>query len=678
MRCLSARTLSLPSAVLALCVSYALGQTQSLLEPRSGNSTSIPAPIFISPDENWDGIDGSWSTFTLRLGTPPQYVRTCLSFASYQTLAILPQGCQAATDQEACANARGWLFNESASSTFDRLGIYDLHIGKNLGLESNAIYGYDTVGLGGQGEQGPTLKNTTVGGMAAEDFYLGVFGVNPKPTNFTSFHDPSPSYMTLLKQQGFIPSLSFGYTAGALYRFTGVLASLVLGGYDTSKFVQNNITFNFAADNDRDIVVAIQSISTPSSIESNPTPTELLPNAVYAYIDSTVAQIWLPIEACRVFEQEFSLVYDSATGLYLVNDTMHDILLQRNPNVTFSLGQTLTGGSTVQISLPYAAFDLRAQPPYRGLSNTTRYFPLRRAQNDTQYTLGRTFLQEAYISVDWQSGLFNVSQVDWVAAPEQHLVPIIPGEDNGNTGDGPGGATSSGGPSSGLSTGAKAGVAVGAVAGVAILVILGVFIVRRRRQSVAVIDREKSNSTGENVGGIARHRSTRVYPKAELEGSYAPVTDHKRLLSAQGSSAPGTPGTPSSGGYFPAGATTPMSTREGTQSSAQSGQRFSPSGATASEADSRELQVHEMPGDMPAIREKDGRALSEKEAMARRERVYNGVEPSSGSASVVNGGSREPRRVDPDAIVDAGRAIEPRDRTLHRQFSFEADGERHV
>jgi hypothetical protein len=29
------------------------------------------------------------------------------------------------------------------------------------------------------------------------------------------------------------------------------------------------------------------------------------------------------------------------------------------------------------------------------VKNTTSYFPLKRAANDTQYTLGRAFLQEA-------------------------------------------------------------------------------------------------------------------------------------------------------------------------------------------------------------------------------------------------------------------------------------------
>ena len=86
-----------------------------------------------------------------------------------------------------------------------------------MGLDGNAEYGFDTVGLGGLGEGGPIIKNTTVGQVAVEDFYLGIFGLNPKPTNWSSYLDYSPAYMTLLKEQDYIPSLSFGYTGGAQY-----------------------------------------------------------------------------------------------------------------------------------------------------------------------------------------------------------------------------------------------------------------------------------------------------------------------------------------------------------------------------------------------------------------------------------------------------------------------------
>ncbi|KAK5241174.1 hypothetical protein LTR16_009673, partial [Cryomyces antarcticus] len=202
-----------------------------------------------------------------------------------------------------------------------------------------------------------------------------------------------------------------------------VLASLTLGGYDASRFVSNNLTITFAPNNERDLVVAIQSITTDKSSSGSNT---LLPSSapIFAYIDSTVPQIWLPRSVCQAFEAAFGLIYDNATDLYLVNNTLHQSLVTRNASVKFTLGASLNGGQTVDITLPYAAFDLQASPPYRGLANSTAYFPLRRAANDTQYTLGRTFLQEAYLAVDWERANFNVSQCNWVDGVQQHLIAI--------------------------------------------------------------------------------------------------------------------------------------------------------------------------------------------------------------------------------------------------------------
>lgn len=93
------------------------------------------------------------------------------------------------------------------------------------------------------------------------------------------------------------------------------------------------------------------------------------------------------------FENAFGLTWNATSELYLVNDTLHAILQASNINITFTLGVGKTGGDTVDITLPYASFDLRATPPL--VQNTTSYFPLKRAANSTQYTLGRAFLQEA-------------------------------------------------------------------------------------------------------------------------------------------------------------------------------------------------------------------------------------------------------------------------------------------
>jgi hypothetical protein len=181
--------LLLPQTLSALSMSHVLG---SSIEPRDPYSTGTPTPISFSPDQNFDGIDGSWSSFTLRIGEPqPQYVRTFASWTSYQTIAVIPAGCNTSANYQECSDARGWIYDETKSKKFANIGLYGISIEENLGYKGNAIYGYDTVGLGGAGEEGPTLKHTVVGGMAWPDLYLGIFGLNPKPTNFTSFNDPS-------------------------------------------------------------------------------------------------------------------------------------------------------------------------------------------------------------------------------------------------------------------------------------------------------------------------------------------------------------------------------------------------------------------------------------------------------------------------------------------------------
>lgn len=109
---------------------------------------------------------------------------------------------------------------------------------------------------------------------------------------------------------------------------------------------------------------------------------------ILSFLDATVSQIWLPLDACEAFERVFGLTFDTASGLYLVNETMH-----QDATLVFTIGANTISTPTVDLSFPYAAFDLQLTA-YPNAPNATRYFPLRRAANDSQYTLGRTFLQE--------------------------------------------------------------------------------------------------------------------------------------------------------------------------------------------------------------------------------------------------------------------------------------------
>lgn len=192
---------------------------------------SVPAPLSVAPAQDWMGIDGEWNTFFLRIGDPGQPMRVLVSTASQQIWAVNSLACIVnVTDPTTgnitefnvmnadCQESRGALYNTTVSKTWQMKGYYQLWIEKNLGLTGNGLYGFDSVGLGMRGDSGPLVANTTIGTLVTSNFWLGHIGVHAKPTNFSSFDDPVPSYIMDLFDQKSIPSLSFGYTAGAQYR----------------------------------------------------------------------------------------------------------------------------------------------------------------------------------------------------------------------------------------------------------------------------------------------------------------------------------------------------------------------------------------------------------------------------------------------------------------------------
>lgn len=307
-----------------------------------------------------------------------------------------------------------------------------------------------------------------------------MFGINPASTNFSATDKDQPSYMSTLKDQNLIPSLSFGYTAGNQYRLKQVLGSLTLGGYDSARFTPNNITVPFAADSTRLLMVGIQSIS---STNQNGTGATLLSNGIMSNVDTTVPQIWLPLEACQAFEKAFGLTFDETSELYLVNTALHNQLLDQNASITFTLGATATGGQSTNITLPYASFDLLVKPPTAGVSTSTKYFPLRRAANDSQYTLGRTFLQETYLIVDWERQNFSISQCEFSDNMGSTLVAIA--------------STTSSSDSGGTSTGTKIGIAVGIVIAVIVIAaaIAAFFILKKKKAKRRAAEKSKDDYT---------------------------------------------------------------------------------------------------------------------------------------------------------------------------------------
>ena len=279
-----------------------------------------PQPFSFNPSQNWDGNDGAWSTFVIRIGTPSQSFRVLPSLSSSFTYVPLPLNCSDAVSN--CGNARGVEpfkspstavsinvsvlepgftcsanrspscencvsiegkcttgpcageyccggvpgacnsagcngvsgictqayigcpctgddydaanstkgpgaanpvaalgFWGAQSSTWNAIGNYTNQtddLPASFRAPGDDSFGVDVVGLGPTPGAGLDVNQTTiVAGAPIEPFFLGSLGL--QPSNSSELNKTSSSILTLLKSEGLIPSVSYGYTAGAIY-----------------------------------------------------------------------------------------------------------------------------------------------------------------------------------------------------------------------------------------------------------------------------------------------------------------------------------------------------------------------------------------------------------------------------------------------------------------------------
>lgn len=162
--------------------------------------------------------------FIIRVGTPEQTFSVLPSTVNQQTWVPVPEGCDSTRvgNISSCGDSRGvWPFENvdslgfqtNRSSTWRDIGLYTLFIEEHLGIDGNGLFGYDSVGLG---KSGITTENQVVAGIATTNYWLGSLGLGANYTNFSEDERPS-SLLRTFKDSEKIPSLSYGYTAGAPY-----------------------------------------------------------------------------------------------------------------------------------------------------------------------------------------------------------------------------------------------------------------------------------------------------------------------------------------------------------------------------------------------------------------------------------------------------------------------------
>ena len=241
----------------------------------------------------------------------------------------------------------------------------------------------------------------------------------------------------------------------------------------------------------------------------------MLNPGVFAVLDTAVPELWLPHYVCDQIASDLNLTYHDDSGRYILTAAAHSALQSLNGSLEFRIGTGLHSNPAITIEIPYKAFDLEATWPI--FNTTTRYFPLRRTANKTQYMLGRVFLQEAYLVVDWERDIFELSQAVFSnPMPEPNIITVQP---NNNQTSAPADQQNK----LKLSAGAIAGFVIGVVI-VAIAIAFGFWFWQRKRKQ------EKANrhpGTFQALQGHGRRGPSELafQVKVELYGHRSPVAE---------------------------------------------------------------------------------------------------------------------------------------------------------
>lgn len=253
----------------------------------------------------------------------------------------------------------------------------------------------------------------------------------------------------------------------------------MLGGYDSSRFTGDGVSINMPNASNNTLIVGVQSMlygldpDVATYVDSF-TLNKQRKEGFMAEIDSTIPYLILPNDVCDMFADRYQLTYDEGTNYYLVDASAHARNIQQNATTSFKIGVTIKDSADfATINLPYAAFDMQLSFPK--VNQSTQYFPIRRSGTG-KAVLGRTFLQEAYLIVDYEHMNFTVAPAVLEGMPTSKIVSMFP------IGYVPT-ITSEQGKARGLAPGAIAGLVVGIVLALLIAVI-GTCLFRRKRRSI--------------------------------------------------------------------------------------------------------------------------------------------------------------------------------------------------
>ncbi|OQE94905.1 hypothetical protein PENNAL_c0003G04939 [Penicillium nalgiovense] len=319
-----------------------------------------------------------------------------------------------------------------------------------------------------------------------------------------------------------IPSYSWGMHIGSVE--PDIPGSLMLGGYDQSRVLNQVSSQQVDPVNNigalkislEDIGIGVATGGSPFGFQNqsglfrwgNSTTTR----GKSVEVDPVLPYLYLPKDTCDAMAANLPITYNEDLNLYFWNtdDDAYQNITSSPAYMSFTFEKGARNDQNMTIKVPFQLLKLTLQEPL--VEENTTYFP---CYPSDSYTLGRAFLQAAFIGVNWHEGngsgkwflaqapgpaigtgnqqtigvnddSVEASKNSWEASWDGYWVPLPSNKSSDQSES-----------SSSLSTGTKAGIGIGCA--IAVLGFVGILtwlcITRRKKApnpNPAVADQDDS------------------------------------------------------------------------------------------------------------------------------------------------------------------------------------------
>lgn len=515
-------------------------------------------PLQVTASSHLYGPDGPWQAVSVQLGNPPQTL-DLYPGGVFQSSVFTNQLCQ---DVTANPCGSGGLYDPDLSSTIDNTSIS--YVGVATSPSGSWTDGAMLLSYSDEATIREQLQiaDQTVANFSVTTYanvsmvypdgnyplQVGALSLGPNVNqSFSETVGPALNSSLIpgsLAAKNTIPSSSFGLHVGIGVKALKLELSLWLGGYDASRIVgpvssqsiQNDAGSEFVIDL-LDIGIGVDNGGSPFPFSSqqgllSAGNSSISAPGVPVFMNPSVPYMNLPGSTCAAIAKVLPVTYNAGKALYFwdVSDPQYAKIVTSPTYLSFVFGAT-DGNLTIHV--PFSLLNLTLQEPL--VSTPTPYFPCQPPQAPdnipTYYSLGRAFLQAAFIGVTWTSqgvGQWYLAQApgpvtdtypqgkplingsppvglstDW-SGTWRGIWTALPLPPSATTSTIQTPAEQSGTPSPlskhSLSDGAIAGIVIGAVVAVLVPVALGIWLFRRRRGgSPETVQKEGGEPVGNNI-----------------------------------------------------------------------------------------------------------------------------------------------------------------------------------